>query len=241
MSPTLSNPEIMDGLNQTLLFKNLPADIISRVLTKARRQKVDEGGSFFFQGDSAEKIYVLLEGRLKLFQVTPEGQQVLMRVIGPWSLFGAIALAQGGVYPLSAQAAQKSSALYWLQTDLIALVEKSPALAMNAFQVMAGHVLEYQDRFRELATERVERRVARAVIRLASQVGIKVPEGVLLNLPITRQDLAEMTGTTLYTVSRILSQWESQGLIQGGREKIIICFPHGLVNIAEDLTPRNSK
>jgi len=64
---------------------------------------------------------------------------------------------------------------------------------------------------------------------------------VLLNLPITRQDLAEMTGTTLFTVSRILSQWETQGLILSGREKITIRFPHGLVSIAEDLHPKNSE
>ncbi|HEY9087545.1 MAG TPA: helix-turn-helix domain-containing protein, partial [Anaerolineaceae bacterium] len=67
----------------------------------------------------------------------------------------------------------------------------------------------------------------------------KTDEGVLLDLPISRQDLAEMSGTTLFTVSRILSQWEGQGLVATGRERIVIRFPHGLVSIAEDLLPRN--
>jgi CRP/FNR family transcriptional regulator, nitrogen oxide reductase regulator len=108
-------------------------------------------------------------------------------------------------------------------------------------QVLAGHVREFQNRYRELATERVERRLARTVLRLASQVGRKTDEGVLLDLPLTRQDLAEMSGTTLFTVSRILSQWEDQELVRAGRERLVIRFPHGLVSIAEDLKSRPDK
>jgi CRP-like cAMP-binding protein len=94
-----------------------------------------------------------------------------------------------------------------------------------------------QERLRELATERVEQRVARTLLRLARQVGRKVEGGVLIDMPLSRQDLAEMTGTTLYTVSRILSQWEQQHLVETGRERILIRQPHGLVAIAEDLSP----
>ena len=92
------------------------------------------------------------------------------------------------------------------------------------------------DRYRELATERVEQRVARAIIRLTRQVGKRTEQGVLLDMPLSRQDLGEMTGTTLYTVSRIMSGWEQKGLISTGRERIVILNPHGLVTVAEDLT-----
>jgi CRP-like cAMP-binding protein len=108
-------------------------------------------------------------------------------------------------------------------------------------QILSGRVKEFQDRIRELSTERVERRIARALLRLAHQIGKKVPQGVYLDLPISRQDLAEMTGTTLYTVSRTLSKWETMGLITAGREHIIIHTPHGLVCIAEDLPHTNSE
>ncbi|MGE5140292.1 MAG: Crp/Fnr family transcriptional regulator, partial [Rudaea sp.] len=90
---------------------------------------------------------------------------------------------------------------------------------------------------RELSTERVERRVANALLRLAQQTGVKTPEGVLIDLALTRQDIADMTGTTLYTVSRILSHWEQRGLVETGRERIVIRSPHGLVAIAQDLPP----
>jgi CRP-like cAMP-binding protein len=106
--------------------------------------------------------------------------------------------------------------------------------------LLAGRLQELQDRYRELATERVERRVARALLRLARQTGRKVENGVLIDFPLTREDLAEMTGTTLYTVSRILSGWEKEGLIETGRQRVLIRSPHGLVAIAEDLAPDGS-
>jgi len=88
-----------------------------------------------------------------------------------------------------------------------------------------------------MSTERVERRIARALLRLVSQLGRKVETGVLIDLALSREDVANMTGTTVYTVSRILSRWEEEGIIEGGREKVLIKRPPSLVMIAEDLPP----
>ncbi len=102
-------------------------------------------------------------------------------------------------------------------------------------ELMYAHVQEMHARFRELATERVERRVARALLRLASQAGRRLADGVLIDLPLSRQEIAEMTGTTLFTVSRLLSEWERRGMIDAGRERVVIRNPHELVLIAEDI------
>jgi hypothetical protein len=85
----------------------------------------------------------------------------------------------------------------------------------------------------EVSAEEVERRVAHAILRLARQAGRKVEAGVEIDFPITRQDVAEMTGTTLHTVSRILSSWESKGLVEGGRQRTMIRDSHKLFMIAE--------
>jgi CRP-like cAMP-binding protein len=114
-------------------------------------------------------------------------------------------------------------------------MERYPQISLNGLRLIAGRFRELQDRYRELATERVEQRVARALVRLTRQVGKRTEEGVLIDLPLSRQDLGEMTGTTLYTVSRIMSRWEQAGLVVTGRERIVIRNPHGLVIIAEDL------
>jgi CRP-like cAMP-binding protein len=94
---------------------------------------------------------------------------------------------------------------------------------------------EVQGQLQDVATERVARRVARALLRLAAQLGRKTEEGILIDLPLSRQNLAELTGTTLFTVSRLLSGWEAEGLLEVGRERVVIRAPHGLARIAEDL------
>jgi len=227
-SPTSSPTE------SHLLAGLTPAET-ARVRSAARLQRKSDGEFFFLQGDPADAVYSIESGRVRLSQVTAEGNQILLRVIGPGTVFGAIALAKVDTFPVTAEAAEECTALVWSRDTLMGLIEQMPKLALNALQLMAGHVVEFQDRFRELATQRVERRLARTLLRLASQTGRKTDEGVLIDMALTRQDLAEMTGTTLFTVSRILSQWESQGLVRSGRELVVIRYPHGLVKIAEDL------
>lgn len=225
-------------LSSIELFQGLPAQSLDMILAEARELAFEAGSFLFYQDDPAERVFVLKSGRIKLYQLSDDGQQVLMRVMTPGMLFAAISLVEGAVYPVSAEAAENSRVIYWSQQRMVSLIQLFPRMGLNAMKVLAGHVLEFQNRYRELATERVERRLARTVLRLANQAGKKTAEGVLLDLPLTRQDLAEMSGTTLFTVSRILQQWENRGLVQAGREKLLIRFPHGLVKIAEDLPPQ---
>lgn len=219
----------------TTLFAGLGESDVHRIAAAAHQKRIESGAYYFLQGDTADRIFLLQEGRLKLTQAAADGQQALMRVAAPGTLFGALALAKVEVYPVSAQAAEDCLAAYWTPEELMTFVQQLPELAINAMKIMAEHVQEFQERYLQLATERVERRLARTLIRLASQTGRKTDEGVLIDLALTRQDLAEMSGTTLFTVSRILNQWETQGLVAVGREKVVIVFPHGLVRIAEDL------
>jgi CRP/FNR family transcriptional regulator, nitrogen oxide reductase regulator len=219
------------------LFKGLKPEEIEEVIRRGRLRKIQKGSFYFHEGDPAEQFYVLTAGRIKLTQVTPEGQQVILRYISPFEEFAVIAVLSEIVYPVSAEAAKDSTAMVWDKAAMQQLMQKHPKISLNALGILANRVREFQDRVREMATERVERRIARTLLRLVRQAGEKTPEGVLINLPLSRQDLAEMTGTTLFTVSRILSQWESKGIVNSGRERIIIQLPHGLVSIAEDLPP----
>lgn len=220
-------------LAKTIFFKGLPEPELQELLQAGQYRRAGRGAFFFLQGDPAERLYILIDGRVKLNQSSPDGQQILLRAIGPYELFGAVALAQGETYPVNAEAAEDCLALAWEKSSLMPFVSRFPQLALNAIQLMAAATQEFQERFRQLATERVERRLAHTLLRLASQNGKRIPTGVLIDLPLTRQDLAEMTGMTIYTVSRLLSQWETQGLVIADREHIVIRFPHGLVNVAE--------
>ncbi len=232
-------------LAQCELFQDLNDATLLAIIKTATRRNYASGTTIFYQEEPANVFYVLLQGNVRMYQITPEGHQVIVHFFGPGQGLGIIAaLGQFG-YPLTAEAVEDCLLLVWDSELMNQLMEKYPRLAMNAAKILAIRFRELQDRYRELATERVERRVARTLLRLTKQLGQKVDEGILINMPISRRDLAEMTGTTLYSVSRIISKWESENIVKTGREQIIICSPHALVVIAEDLptpgeTPRNN-
>jgi CRP-like cAMP-binding protein len=233
------DPSIFEGIT---LFEGLSRAELEKAAALARQRRAPAGSFFFQEGDPAEYIYALVEGRVRLVQVTMEGQQVIHFLVTPVGAFGVISVLAEADYPVSAQAIEDSLAFIWDRASMNDLMLRIPRISLNAIRILSERIEEYQDRLRELATERVERRLARALLRLVRQAGRKVPEGVLIDLPLSRQDLAEMTGTTLFTVSRTLSQWEAQGIVQSGRERVVIIFPHGLVRIAEDLPdPRDIK
>lgn len=231
----MGTADLFRVLAQAALFRGLPDPELKTILEAAGRRRVEAGAFFFHQDDPAHALYVLTEGRVRLSQVTPDGQQVILRFINPGGLFGGIAALGETVYPAAAQAVDDSLALAWESQTITRLMERHPRLTYNALQLLGARVQELQDRLRELATERVERRLARTILRLVRQAGRKTADGILIDLPLSRQNLAEMSGTTLYTASRILSQWEKRGLVDTGRERVLLRFPHGLVAIAEDL------
>ena len=227
--------DLLELLAGSPLFRGSDTAELEAALEVARHREVTKGEYFFLQGEPAIAFYILVEGRVRMTQITPEGHQVIIHFMGPGDGMGIIVALSNTTYPLAAEAVADCLALKWDYGSTIRLMEQHSRLALNGLRLVAGRFHELQNRYRELATERVERRVARALLRLTRQTGKRVEEGILLDLPLSRQDLGEMTGTTLYTVSRILSNWENEGLIQTGRERIIVREPHSLVIIAEDL------
>ena len=165
-----------------------------------------------------------------------EGHQVVLGLIGPGDPFGGVAAFGGGAYPVSAEAVTEVTALEWPGPVMASLMETVPKLAINAVRFVAARLHELQVQYRQLATEKVERRVARALLRLVEHAGRRTDSGVLIDLPLSREDIAQMTGTTLYTVSRIISRFEADGLVEAGRQSIVIRNPHGLMSVADDFS-----
>jgi CRP/FNR family transcriptional regulator, nitrogen oxide reductase regulator len=224
-------------IRESNLFRHVSAQGFDQVLGSGILRSVEGGGFYFMQGDPAVHAYVLVSGRVKMVQITPNGQQITLRIMTPGQTYGGIALLkpQSG-YPATAQAEEDSTAMAWDTAHLRELAKTEPSISLNAMQLMHGYITELQERQQALVTGRVEQRIARILLKLAADSGKKVEDGVLINMPLTRQDVAEMSGTTLFTVSRTMSEWERNGLLKIGREQVIIREPHGLVKIADDLT-----
>jgi CRP-like cAMP-binding protein len=157
-----------------------------------------------------------------------------VRYVTPGEIFGVAKAIGLTKYPATATAVDDSVVLGWPSAAWPRLVAQHPSLAANTLQTVGSRLQETHTRVIEMSTQQVERRVAHALLRLAKQAGRKVDEGIEIDFPISRQDIAEMTGTTLHTVSRTLSAWESQGLIESGRQRIVLRDPHRLFGLAEE-------
>jgi len=216
------------------LFTGLDAAELDAILSGARTARYAKNAVVFEQGEDAHSFFVLLHGHVRASKMTPAGEQVVVRYVAPGETFGvakAIGLTR---YPATATAVDDSVALVWPSAGWPQLVARHPALATNALQTVGARLQETHTRVIEMSTQQVERRVAHALLRLAKQAGRKVEHGVEIDFPISRQDIAEMTGTTLHTVSRTLSAWEQRGLIESGRQRIVLRDPHKLFQLAEE-------
>jgi CRP-like cAMP-binding protein len=216
------------------IFDKMPDADLDALLAQATTRRVPAGEPFFEQGSTATHFFLLIHGRLKVTQVTQDGQQIIVRVVHPGDLFGFAKALRRTDYPGTALAVIESLAVCW-QTDLWPqFIDRSSHLAISTLNTIGQRLEEAHTRIREMSTEEVERRVARTILRLSKQAGKIGDDGVRIDFPITRQDIAEMTGTTLHTVSRILSAWESKGLVEGGRQKLLVRDVKGLQALADN-------
>lgn len=216
-------------------FRGLAPEACVEVAARARAHRFARGATLLHEGEPATALFLLVDGRVKLSKLGANGQEVVLHLLGAGAAFGGVVAAAGGPAPVTAQALSAGRALVWERPVLESLIARYPAIALNGLRLAATRMRDLQERFRELATERVAQRIARTLLRLARQGGAKVEGGVRLDLPIQMRDLAEMTGTTVFTVSRTLSEWEARGLLAKRRGRLLIRSPHGLVAIAEDL------
>jgi CRP-like cAMP-binding protein len=235
MSLSHEATDLAGQLAKVTLFKDVPPDVLAPIIALAHLKPICAGQFFLNEGGEAREFFVLTSGRVKLTQLTPEGHQVVLGHIGPGDAFGGVGVFGDPTYPVSAETVESSAAMAWTSATMQHVLETHTTVAVNAIHFIVDRLHDLQRRYRQLMTERVERRVARALLRLVRDAGRRVDLGVEIDFPVSRQDIAEMTGTTLYTVSRLMSSWEERGILSGGRQHIVLLKAHALVAIAEDL------
>jgi CRP-like cAMP-binding protein len=215
------------------LFSGFSATDLDSILAEARSIRVPRNTAVFEQGEAAHSFFVLLHGHVRASKVTPTGEQVVVRYVAAGETFGVATAIGLQLYPATATAVDDSVVLAWPSAMWPRLVAQFPALATNTLQTVGARLQETHTRVVEMSTQHVEQRIAHALLRLVKQSGKKVDHGVEIDFPISRQDIAQMTGTTLHTVSRTLSAWEARGLVESSRQKIIVREPHKLFVLAE--------
>ena len=215
------------------VFSAMDEAELDHVIAHASALRIPTNTAVFAQGQIATAFYVLLHGRLKVVQVTPDGQQVVIRFVNPGDIYGIAKALRRPDYPATVTALVDSVTLAWDADIWDDFMVRHPTFAANVMQMMGQRLQEAHARVKEMSTEEVERRIAHAVLRLVDQSGRKIEGGVLVDFPITHQDIAQVSGTTLHSVSRVLSAWENAGLVTVGRRKIVVRDLEGLARVAE--------
>jgi CRP-like cAMP-binding protein len=223
------------AFQQAHIFQGLRLDQLEVVAAHFRRRALGDDESLFHQDDPATVFYLILEGQIKIVQITPEGFEVILHVLGPGDIVGALPTIGEGTYPAGATSLGSALVTSVDAQTFDHILQEYPIIAKNLLGFATKVLQRSHMKIRELATERVERRIARALSRLAGQLGRKHNGHIHLDFPLSQQDLADMTGTTIYTVSRTLNEWDRKGILEHGREHILILEPHKLIGIGEDL------
>lgn len=214
-------------------FSRLERRQIRTILDQATSRRYDEGVAIFEEGAPADRFFMLLDGYVRVVKITTTGDQVTALHIPSGQLLGIAKAIGRDTYPATAVTATESIVLSWPTRLWDTFVSEHDGFATETYKTVGHRLGEFHNRIVEMATQQVEQRVANALLRLINQTGRKVSDGIEIDFPITRQDLSELTATTLHTVSRLLSTWEKQGLVLSKRKRIKVLDPHALVEISQ--------
>jgi CRP-like cAMP-binding protein len=225
-----------DELRGTELFADLSPAALADVAASGRLRHLPKDMTVFVQGAPAERCHVLVGGRIRIVQSDGDGAQIVVRFIGPGEMFGTVGLFTDGAYPAEATTVLDSIEASWPESRLLELIDRHPRIGVNIVRILGRRIREVQERLRELATQRVERRIAHILLRLAAGAGKSDHgDGTTIDFPLGRNDIAEMCGATLHTISRVMTAWEKAGLVASGRQRVTIRDIVRIREIAEDL------
>lgn len=231
-------PQTLPRLDESLLthlppFSKLERRDIRTILDQATSRRYEEGVAIFDEGAPADRFFMLLDGYVRVVRITPSGDQVTALHVPAGQLLGIAKALGRDTYPATAMTATESIVLSWPTRLWDTYVASYEGFSTETYKTVGNRLGEMNNRIVEMATQQVEQRVANALLRLINQTGRKVSDGIEIDFPITRQDLSELTATTLHTVSRLLSAWEKRGLVQSKRKRIKVTNPHALVEISQ--------
>jgi CRP-like cAMP-binding protein len=222
-APDIRRSRVFDGLTESER---------DAWLARATTVTCGRGQTLARQGEPARHFYLVEAGRVKILQLTAEGTELIVRFVSPGEPFGGVVALGDAPYPVTAVVAEPVVVRQWTRDAVSALLATTPQVRVNIMREMTTHMTDALTRVRELATESVGQRLAHTLLRLARQCGEPQPDGVLITQPLTRQELADLTGTTLYTVSRTLSEWESKGLIESRKRVLLLRSTRKLEQLA---------
>lgn len=201
-------------LRRSSIFSSLSDDELSELAILAVERSLDPNEFVFWDGDAPEWFYIVAQGKVKVLKHSSSGREFIIAFFSPSEMFGEVAVFENKPYPASAQAVAETRVVGIKREDFLSFLAGRPGVALRIIGILGGRLRDAQSRLRDLASERVEQRLASVLLMLSTKLS--------LTLPFTRQELADMAGTTTETAIRVMSHLKDRGIIRSARGKVII-------------------
>jgi CRP/FNR family transcriptional regulator len=216
----------MDRLAQILastpVFRKLSPEDRARLAPHARLRDYAKGERIFTEGSPSDRFYSIASGRVKVFKMTPSGKDVILEIFSVGDPLGAVAVYEGWPFPASAVALEDTTCITIERAAFFTLLETHPTLVRGLLLGLTYRLIELTNRLAELTGGRVEPRFARLFLKLAGDVGRPDRGGTFIPMALSRQELADLTGTTIETAIRIMSRWGKENVVLTEKEGFLV-------------------
>ena len=218
----MSAPPDDEQLRRIALFRRLSAGARARVAKVARTRAYERGDMIFREGDDGDAFIAIATGRVKVFKSTPAGKEIILEIFGAGDPLGAVAVYESVPFPASAIALERTECVRIEQPAFFRLLEEDPALVRGLLSGLTIRLAELTRRLAELSGARIETRFARLFLKLSDRIGQPDRGGVFLPMPLSRQELADLTGTTIETAIRIMSRWQKEDVLHTEKDGFVV-------------------
>lgn len=219
-------------LRTTPIFSRLSVEDRRKVAEVANVRAFDRGEIIFEQESPSDAFYAIVAGRVKIFKMMPNGKDLILEVFGPGDPLGAVAAYLGRPFPASATALEETTCVLIPRADFFRLLEQHPSLVRGLLLGLTTRLVELTNRLAELTGGRIEPRFARLFMKLADEMGRSERGGMFIPLPLSRQELADLTGTTIETCIRIMSRWGKDEIVRTEKDGFVVLARPELAQLA---------
>lgn len=209
-------------LKVTPVFRKLAPQDLHTIAREAVVRHYDKGEVIFEQEAPSDAFYTIATGRVKIFKMLPTGKDMILEIFGPGDPLGAVAAYDGRPFPASAVALEDTVCIVIPRAAFFRLLKQHPSLVRGLMLGLTIRLVELTNRLAQLSGSRIEPRFARLFLKLAGEMGRTDRGGTFIPLPLSRQELADMTGTTIETGIRIMSRWGKEEVVRTDKDGFVI-------------------
>lgn len=215
------------------VFSQLSENILEEILKLQSTKKYKKGEIIFFEGDKGEAFFFVKSGKVKIYKTSLDGRDITLNILGEGSIFAEVTLFNDVSYPATVETMENSEIGIILNKDIEKMILSNNELALQIIKVLSKRLYRSQKTIKDMAFSDTYNRTSRTLLDLCERHGKETKTGIEIDIGITRQDIANMVGTSRETVSRIISDLKKEGVVDTSAKKIIIIDKGELEKCAE--------